>query len=159
MKKKGEFKASNFIIAIILIVGIFGVIWGFVSKLMINYNVAVPSQHNETFQKITDTSGIDNVTMELKQNAFKDNVNKSTTFFGKLEDRFDILGLYFRLGYETIRLAPKSIGVFTLMSDSVLDSNTNLLGSSAPYLRFMGVAIILILFVFLIIAVAVKWWV
>lgn len=143
----------------ILVVGIFGVLWGFNAKLMQNYGVSVPQQYNETFQIITDTSGIDNTTAELKSLAFKDDVNRSTSFFGRLEERFDILGLYFKLGYETISLTPKSIKIFVLMSDSVLDSNTNLLGTATRSIRFMIISAILVAFIFLLIAVAVKWWV
>lgn len=157
--KKGEFRASNFIISIIFIIAVFGVLWGFNSKLMVNYGVSVPSKYNETFQIITNTSGIDSTLQELKASSLKDTSNRTNTFLGKLSDKLDVIGLYFKLGYETMSITPKSMRIFTTMSDSVLDSNTNLLGSSTPYINFLIYSLILVGFIFLLVAIIIKWWV
>lgn len=159
MSTRAEFRISYFIIGLAVFIAVSGVLWGFHAKMMENYGVTVPAQYNKTFQEITDMSGIDNTTAELKSLAFKDDVNKSKSFFGRLEEKYDILGLYFELGYETVGLTPKSLKIFNTMSDSMIDSNSNILGSAGPYLRFLGVSIVVILLIFLLVAIAVKWWV
>lgn len=152
-------KLTTFMYGMIISIAVFTVLFSVGSKLIVNYNVPIPAQHNATFVAMTNMTAINEQTADLKAKALKEDVNKTTGFFGQLEERFDILGLYFQRGYKTAQIIPRTTNIFFTMVDAILDSNLNLFGIATVSLRFMIMNLVLVAIIGVIIALLVKWWV
>lgn len=152
-------RLTNFVYGMIIAIGCFAVLFGFASKIMNNYAVPIPEKYNKTFIQLSNMTGIDEQTEELKEITFKEDPNATSTFFGRLEEKFDILGLYFTRGYKGIMIFPRTIGIFTGMVNAILDSNVNLFGTATISLRFIILSLVIVAAIGVIISVLVKWWI
>lgn len=152
-------RLTNFAYGMIITIGVFAVLFAFASKLMLNYSVPIPAEHNETFIQLSNMTAIDEQTEDLKEIAFKENINASTSFLGRLEEKFDIIGLYFTRGYKAVQIFPKTVGIFTGMVSSLLSSNAHILGIAAAALRFIIISLVIVAVVGVIISLLVKWWI
>lgn len=152
-------KLSNFVYGMIIVIGVFAVLFSFASKTVVNYGVPVPTKYNQSFIALSNMTAIDEQTTELKEATFKEDPNATSGFFGRLEEKFDILGLFFTRGYKAVMIFPRTIGVFNSMVNVILDSNVNLFGTATVSLRFMITSLVIVAMISVIIAVLVKWWI
>lgn len=156
--KKGEFQISSLLISLVIVVGFTAVIWGFASNLMINNAVAVPAQYNESFQTIINqTNDLNNVRDDLKAQTFQDNTNVTQTWFQQIANIPDVIGAYFSQGTKIIRLSLSSVDTMTVMTDTLQDSNSNVLGSSGSVLQYIIISLLLLAIAWLIIQAFIKW--
>lgn len=152
-------KLSNFVYSMIIIIGVFGVFFGFASKLVNNYDVDVPEKYNQSFIALSNMTAIDEHTEAIKEVTLAEDPNATSSFFGRLEEKFDIIGLYFTKGYKGVKIFPRTIKVFNGMVSAILDTNVNLFGTATISLRFMVTSLVLVAVLSLIIGILVKWWI
>lgn len=151
-------KLSDFMYGMIITIGVFAVLFAFTSKLVVNYGVSVPSNYNKTFMALSNMTPIESQTNELKTEALQEN-GSSSGFFGRIQDRFDISGLFFIRGLRALNVFPKTINVFTNMVDMILDNDVNLFGTATVSIRFIVVSLVIVALISVIVAALVKWWV
>lgn len=152
-------KLSNFMYGMIIVIGIFAVLFSFASKAVTNYGVPVPDKYNESFIALSNMTVIDEQTNELKETAFKEDSNSSSSFFGRLEEKFDILGLFYIKGYKAVMIFPRTISIFNTMVNVILDSNVNLFGTATVSLRFIITSLVMVAIISVILSILTKWWV
>lgn len=144
---------------IILIVGIFAIYFGFASAMVNSYSVPIPTKYNDTFVKLSNMTVINEQTEALKQTTLKEDENATSGFFGRLEEKFDIAGLFFMKGYKAVQIFPKTIGVFSSMVDTILDSGSIVFGSAIVSVRFIVTSLIIVAVIAAVLAILIKWWI
>lgn len=152
-------KVSNFMYGMILTIGIFAVLFGFASKMANNYGVTVPGKYNQTFAVLSNMTPIDDTTETLKETTLTEDTNQTASFFGRIQERFDISGLFFIRGLKALKVFPNTINIFSNMVDALLDNEVNLFGTATVSLRFIVVSMVIVAIMSLIIAAIVKWWI
>ncbi len=148
-----ELKASNFIIALIIIAGIFTPLFSFIVEFAVNYGVSVPVQYNQTFASIQDKTGINTYTETLKESTYNENEPPKSV----IGEAVDILGKYFERGYKTVQLIPSVISLFENMLNDILGTNNIIFGNAGAIIYFIVISIISVGFTFLLISALIKW--
>ena len=150
-----EFKASNFIIALIIITGCFAPLFTYLVVLTNNYGVPVPGAYNQTFQIIQNRTQINQQTAALKSSVLNEE-EQSQSFIG---EALDILGKYFERGYKSAQILPQTISIFDTMAAEVTSSNNPLFGNTGNILYFIAISIVTVGILALLISALLKWWI
>lgn len=131
-------KASNFIYAGLITVGVFAVLTVFWSQLFTATGVSIPAEHNATFNTLSDMQTHIERVNEIKTSANTESDPDQSDF----EELLDVLGFYFKQGWESIKLIPKGLDLFYTMTTAGVDSASGLLGVSAGPLKTIAAALV-----------------
>lgn len=140
MNKKAEFRISLFIIALILVGAVATTITMMTGNLSDKYGT---DYDNETLQVFEDTSELNDLAVELEAKT-----NTQTVESGV----FDVVGAWIGRALDALKLSASSYSVFEGMTETAV----NKVGIPG-YFKIAALSIMMILIVFAIIAVMVKW--
>ena len=136
-------KLTNFIISLLVIAAAAALIGGFLSSLSTNYGISDPSSNISSFNKMNELTN----TIE--------NISDSTDITEKDPNFTDILGAYFSKGFNSIKIAAKSIDIFFDMSKDAVDKSN--MGASGTIILSLVVGIVTVLiFIGIILSAIVK---
>lgn len=148
-----DFKVSLFIIGIVIATGVFTILFDGMAALTVNYNAAIPAEHNETFQALKDINAIDTEIQDIKGGTFNEDENPISV----KEDDYDISGKFFAGALKTIYKLPRTVKVFSTMTSSSIKSSSNILGSAADPLKYIIITVVILSLIFLVLSAKLKW--
>ena len=138
-------KLSEFIVGIIFISFIITVVSLWMTEMNDNYGVAYNDSNLEEYNQLNSMS---NLSKELRDSS---NIQERAGII-------DIIGSYITGGYNALKLTATSYNTYERMSNQALqDAN---LGETGDYLRIsIAAALIIIIFLGILIAAILKWYV
>lgn len=143
MRNKGEYKATDILIAGLFVSMTVVIIMGIMASGSREYDISYDNDTYEAFNKFEDIS------------ETTEKIQEQTDKVGASSNPLDILGVFFNEGYQALKLTKESFGA----TDSMIQAGTEKLplGNNASIFRGTASAVlIIIIFIGIILAAIIK---
>lgn len=133
-------KISNFMYAMILTIGVFAIMAGFLGQFFTNYNIALPAKYNETIDAFKNASAINVYVEQQKTDSLAEDSGQKSI----LGEAADILGFWFERGYSALKASKNIVELFTSLVGLGIESLSGFIGISAAPLKFILISLVVV---------------